>query len=110
MLEQTSTLVTIASCLVAILAAVLGWLRWVRPRLHTAISRTGAALDTIAGRDAIVDNITGEVYSEALPSMGVRLASVESAVALLAKQHQRLDDHERRIKRLEVAKPDPELG
>lgn len=108
MLEQTSTLVTIASCLAAVLGAVFSWLRWIRPPVRRWIHRTGAALDTLAGREAIVDNITGKVYSEALPSIGVRMASVEGSVARLVEviesQHQqdkRLDDHDHRIGQLE---------
>lgn len=108
MIEQTGTLVTIAGGILALLLAVLGWLRWLRPRVRKAISRTGAALDTIAGREAIVDNITGRELAPALPSIGKRMESVEGSVAQLVEviksQHQqdrRLDDHDHRIKQLE---------
>jgi hypothetical protein len=96
MLEQTSTLVGIASALVVVLGAVIGWLRWVRPRARRAASRVGAALDTIAGREAIVDNITGRELAPALPSIGERMDTMERTVSMLAQQqaHQAVQDRE----------------
>lgn len=110
MLEQTDTLVGIAGGLVVVLGALLAWLRWIRPKVRRAVGRTGAALDTIAGRPPIVDNITGRELAPALPSIGERMASVEQRVDRLVEviegQHRqdvRLDDHEHRIEQLENA-------
>lgn len=108
MIEQTSTLVGIASALVVVLGGVVAWLRWVRPRIRSTAGRVGAALDTIAGRPAITDNITGRELAPELPSIGKRMESVEGSVAQLVEvirsqhlQDQRLDNHEGRIKQLE---------
>lgn len=115
MLEQTSTLVTIACGILAVMAGLVGWLRWVRPRLRHGVTRVGAALDTLAGRPPIVDNITGKELAPELPSIGKRMESVEGSVAQLVEviksQHQQdirlnaheqaLDLHEGRIKQLE---------
>lgn len=89
--------------------------RWVRPRLRRTTADTVAVRDAILGRDAIVDSITGREISPALPGIGVRMATTEQrmtvlaeAVSKLADSHQhmesldrRTDDHERRIKALE---------
>lgn len=108
MIEQTGVLVGIAASLVVVLGAVFGWLRWVQPKIRHGLARGGAALDTVVGREAIVDNITGRELAPALPSIGKRMESMEGTVSRLVEviegQHQqdkRLDDHERRLKQLE---------
>lgn len=53
--------------------------------------------DTLVGRDAVVDSITGKEISPALPALGQRMDTVERAVAVLADQHRTLEDHEDRI-------------
>lgn len=83
--------------------ALKGW-RWQR-----AFSRKATAVaDSILGRDAVVDSITGKEIAPALPGMGVRMAHQEQqmeaitvAVTKLASQQEYLVDHERRIKALE---------
>jgi hypothetical protein len=96
MLEQTNALLGVAGGLVVLLGALFGWLRWIRPRARRAASRVGAALDTIAGREAIVDNITGRELAPALPSIGERMDTMERTVSLLAQQqaHQAVQDRE----------------
>jgi hypothetical protein len=96
MLEQTDALVGVLGGLVVLLCTLFGWLRWIRPRARRAASRVGAALDTIAGREAIVDNITGRELAPALPSIGERMDTMERTVSLLAQQqaHQVVQDNE----------------
>lgn len=59
--------------------------------------------DSIIGREAMVDTITGQQLAPALPGIGQRMDTVERAVATLADQHRMLDDHEDRLKALEAA-------
>jgi hypothetical protein len=92
------------------LGIIFGWLRWVRPRMRTAAREIAAVRDSILGREAVTDSITGAELSPALPGMGVRVAETErhlgvlaQAVATIAESHVRLEDHEARLVRLEEA-------
>jgi hypothetical protein len=94
----------------AVLGIVIGWLRWVRPRLRHLFDQIGAVRDSILGREAVTDSITGAELAPALPGVGVRLAEQEKhlgilseAVATIAQSHARLEDHEGRIVALEAA-------
>lgn len=107
-LTRTNAILGLALSVLALLGFVLGWLRVVRPRWRRGLSRVGAALDTIAGREAITDNITGKELAPELPSIGKRMESVEDSVARLVDvvesqhhQDEQLADHERRLKQLE---------
>lgn len=119
--DTTDTLLAIGG----VVTVFAGWWRWVRPRWKRFWRKLVAALDSIVGRDAIVDSITGEEKVPALPGIGVRMAHQErltaentksmieltETVATLAKvvEHQsRLDvlveDHEKRLTALEAAR------
>ncbi|WP_232676662.1 hypothetical protein [Nocardioides sp. R-C-SC26] len=87
----------------AILGVIVTWYRWVKPRWRRLVSRTTVALDSIVGRDPIVDEITGHELAPALPGIGQRMATVEEAVKTLADQHGRIDDIDRRVRALESA-------
>ena len=63
-----------------------------------------AIRDSILGRDAVVDSITGKELAPALPGIGQRMDTVERALVALADQHAVLEDHEERIKALEAAR------
>ena len=95
--------------LATLLAVIAGWARWVRPRLRRARLVTTAVTETILGRDAIHDASTGVELVPAQPGLGVRLASQETqlrtladALTKIAGSHERLDDHEARIRALEL--------
>lgn len=60
-----------------------------------------AVRDSILGRPAVVDSITGKELAPALPGIGQRMDTVERALVALADQHVILEDHETRIKTLE---------
>lgn len=94
----------------ALCSGVAGWLKWVRPRYRRGKSEVTAIRDSILGRDAVRDTITGRELSPALPGVGVRLAATEQhlgtlaqAVATIAESHLRLEDHEKRLVTLEEA-------
>lgn len=93
----------------AVVGVILGWLRWVRPRMRRTVHEVAAIRDSILGRDAVVDSITGTELAPALPGVGVRLAETEKhlgvlaeAVATIAESHVRLEEHEVRIAALEA--------
>lgn len=115
--NDTQQLVALAGSALAALAALTGWLRWVRPRYKAASNKVWGALETLTGRDAIIERSTGRVIDPPLPSMGVRLETLEvktddltAIVASIAKSHAvmdnhelRLQDHDTRIEKLEAA-------
>ena len=63
-----------------------------------------AVRDSILGRPAVVDSITGKELAPALPGIGQRMDTVERALVALADQHTAIEDHETRIKALEDAR------
>jgi hypothetical protein len=92
------------------LATLFGWIKVVRPRIRRVVHKFTAASDSILGREAVVDSITGVERSPALPGIGVRMADVEnhvagmaSALQSIAASHVVLEDHEHRLVRLEEA-------
>lgn len=94
--------------LVAIVAALAAFGRWVLPRYRKARARLVAAFDTIAGREEITDSITGRIIAPAVPNLGERMAMhderidrIASAVTDIAKSHQRIDALEVRVDALE---------
>ena len=96
--------------LFAIVAAFAAFFRWAAPRYRRAKSRVVATVDTIAGREAITDSITGRELAPAIPSIGERMATHEGrldrmveAVAEIARNHQRIDGLETRVDALEKA-------
>ena len=91
-------------------AMVFGFLRWVRPLARQVFRDLNSARDSIVGRDAVHDSITGKEIAPALPGIGVRMATTEQqmtvlteAVAKIADSSARLDEHDARLKHLEEA-------
>lgn len=89
---------------------IYAFLKWLKPRLHEVRSDARAIRDTLVGRPAVRDSITNRVVSPALPSIGDRMASQEEAVQKVADAVQqlattatRLDQHDKRLNRLEDA-------
>lgn len=87
---------------VAVATVVVGWFKWLRPRVKRAQQESVAIRDAILGRDAIYDSITGEERVPSLPGIGMRMATVEEALVALADVHVKMLDHEDRIKQLET--------
>lgn len=105
------------AAIVLVAGAIVTWVRWLRPKIRNGVGQVVGVRDSILGRDAIVDTITGRQLAPALPGVGVRLADQErllsetsshlgtlsTAVAAIAESHKRLENHEERIIRLEGA-------
>lgn len=93
----------IAVGLTTLAAAAAAWFRWIYPRYKNTRARVISALDALTGREAIVDTITGRELAPALPGIGQRMDTVEQTLIKLADQQTRIDDHETRLSRLEIA-------
>lgn len=107
--------VTLALGIIALLGAVLAWIRWVRPRIRRGRAEITAVRHALLGREEIVDSITGKTIEPALPGIGTRMANQEQQMELLAvtvtklvdqqvhqqKLEERVDLHEARLVALE---------
>lgn len=70
----------------ALIASIYAGFKWGVPLLGRFLRDIRAIRDSILGREAQIDSITKEQISPALPSLGVRLASLEqTSEFLLAK-------------------------
>lgn len=91
--------------LCALAGVAAGFLKWVWPLFKAFAQDLTSARDSIVGRAAVHDSITGRTVSPELPGIGVRMANQEvqmgeltRAVADLAKSHVRLDDLDGRVR------------
>jgi len=83
------------------LAVIGGWLKWIRPKIRATRREFRAARDSLLGREAITDSMTGSEIAPAVPGIGQRMATIEAALGELVNLHRRLDGHERRLDDLE---------
>jgi septation ring formation regulator EzrA len=98
----------VVGSIAAVLVVIVTFLKWVRPKIRRTKSDVVAARDSILGREAVVDTITGETIREALPGIGVRMANNEAqmerltnAVATIAQSHLHMDSIARRVTQVE---------
>ncbi|UUW87393.1 hypothetical protein [Pimelobacter simplex] len=117
MLDRTNDIIGLVLGVIAVLGALLGYLRWVRPRIRRGIGVWVQIRDSLIGREEQRDSITGRKTADALPGIGVRMDNVERGqqeqsralnhIATLIEsqqqQDQRLDTVERRVDALEQA-------
>lgn len=115
--DQVNELTKVGGGLLAFAAAVLGWVKVIRPRVRRWLRDFRAALDSLIGREATVDSITGQELAPALPGIGARMAHQEDqmkvlteTVVLLAANGQRIENHEHRIDALERAAVERVVG
>ena len=94
--------VTFLLALATLLGVLIGWLHLVHPRILRGRSEVTAIRDSILGRDAIVDSITGREIEPALPGVGVRLAATEEHLGVLAESVASLVLMHERIDRVEM--------
>lgn len=97
---MTAEQVTVIVGAIAILGALVTFTRWARPRWRSLTQTLVAIRDTFLGRDAIRDSITGREIEPAQPSMGIRLANVETGLTELVRQDARLTHVEGEIDNL----------
>lgn len=98
----------------AVLVLASFW-RWVLPKYRNAKSDARAIRDTLVGREAQRDSITGEEIQPAIPGIGSRVSSIEKqgqvtsdqlgiltrAVADMARSQERIDNLEQRVTAIE---------
>ncbi len=97
MSDAVSILLLVAAAIGAI-GIVWQLVRKTRAKTRALVRDGVKVRDSIIGRPAVVDTITGRELAPPLPGVGQRLDTVERAVAMLADQHRVLDDHEVRIR------------
>lgn len=78
-------------------SAITVWV-FIRP----AVRRSRAVADAILGEEAVKDR-AGREIQPSRPGLVSRVGSVEHTLALLVETNARLDDHEGRIKTLELS-------
>lgn len=83
-------------------AVVLGFLRWVWPQVKTGAHVFVAFKNAVLGTEEVKHPDTGKVLVHAQPGLNVRVASMEVALSELVRTNHRLDDHEGRLRRLEL--------
>lgn len=86
----------------AVLALLAGWARWLRPRWRRVMRDVKAARDSLLGREAVVDTITGKEISPALPGVGARMAHQEQQMDLLTMTVTKLVDQQQHQAALEA--------
>lgn len=89
-LADLSTRAEAITALLVLCGVLLGYLRWVRPRIRSVVRTGNAVVDTLVGRDAITDPVTGRELAPAQPGIGVRMAKLEDAISTLAHQDRRI--------------------
>jgi hypothetical protein len=108
-LDTTQAVVVVAGTVISAAAILLGlWIKYGLPRYRKTSNTVMGALETLAGRDEIRDRSTRRLIAPAVPSIGIRMETLETktddlttVVKSLAESHALLDNHEQRIKRLE---------
>ena len=96
---------------VSTLAALwIGWAKYLGPRFKARWNRLVGFFQTIAGRDPIVDKITGREISPEVPPLGKQIAAINDNMAQLIEvvrsnqdAHHRIDGVESRVLVLETA-------
>ena len=101
-LDNTDRVVGLLVAVCTLLGLVVGWVRWVRPKIHNGRREVVAVRDAILGRDAIADSITGKEIAPAVPGMGVRMAHQEAQMQALTDVVARLADSQSRFDNLET--------
>lgn len=85
-------------------AVVWSFLKWVWPLGKTGAHVLIAFRNAVLGTEEVRHPDTGRVVVPAQPGIGSRMATLEVAVTELVRNNRRLDDHERRIARLEESR------
>lgn len=123
MSPEAWTTVIVGAC--TLIGIWVGWARYLGPRVRKKLRRLGGMIDSLAGRDPIVDPVSHRQIAPPLPPLGERLAGFEdeqrsqsraleklsttqanqsaaldklaTTVQSLVDAHKRLDDHDRRL-------------
>lgn len=88
----------------AAVGVVWAFLKWVWPFVKTGVGVLVAFRNAVLGTEEVRHPDTGVVLVPEQPGIGSRMATLEVAVTELVRNNRRLDDHERRIARLEESR------
>lgn len=94
-MTQANELILVSISAATLIGLLYAGLRWARPRWASVRHDVRAGRDALVGREPIVDSITGKEIAPALPGIGQRMATVETALIALV-------DNERRLTHLET--------
>lgn len=107
LLNNTLALIVLAS---AAATAVVTWVKWIRPWVRGLRADWIAGRDTLVGRAPVVDSITGKELAPAVPGIGQRIGSLETAIVTIAQNQHDLAQiredvnlHDVRLQKLEEA-------
>lgn len=87
--------------LCGLLALWVGWLKVARPKWRRFRDRVSGTLDSIAGREPIVDKSSGRELAPRMPPIGEHLANINDRLNQLSDVRGTLDNHEGRLQALE---------
>lgn len=87
-----------------ILAVWVGWAKFIGPRVKRGWGRVVGIFQAIAGRDAIVDKVSGKEVAPAVPPLGEQLSTMNETIAKLVAviesnhdAHERLNAHDKHL-------------
>jgi len=103
-LDSTNALLAALLTGATLIGVIVGWVRWIQPRIELRIRTREGIRETILGRPAVVAKATGRVLADAQPGLATRLDTLEGLVAQIADQQKTLAAHEHRITELENAR------
>ncbi len=75
----------------------VAWAKVIGPRVKRGWGKAVGAFQTVAGRDPIIDKVTGKEVSPAVPPLGEQLAAVNDTMGELVKVIQSNQDAHHRI-------------
>ena len=99
--DTTQLAATIAAVGTALGFLAVGWRRG-RRVFREGRKDARAFKDAILGREEILHPDTGAVLAPAVPGIGARMATIETAVVEMANTHLRVDRLEERVAHLEA--------
>jgi len=104
-LDSTNALLAALLAGATLIGIVVGWARWIRPRLELRMRTREGIRETILGRPPVYDKANpGKILAAAQPGLATRLDTLEGLVAQIADQQRKLDSHDHRITELENAR------
>lgn len=101
-LDQAQVTISLLLGICALAGVVVGYLRWWRPKYRHVVGQVVAGRDSLIGREAVVDSITGREILPALPGIGVRMENVETAVVKVVDLIESEHRQNRRIEAIEA--------
>lgn len=99
--EATQLSIAIGAIATALAALYAGW-RKAKTVIREGRKDARAFKDAILGREEILHPDTGVILAPAVPGIGARMATIETAVVEMANTHLRVDRLEERVSHLEA--------